>query len=72
MVSADVSEPRVGEVLHRAMDEVGKQVDVLVNCAGITHTAPMIDTPSEKYQVLILQQFLQSCYCFCISRNYCM
>ena len=49
-------------------------VDVLINCAGITHTATMQETPSEKYQVgmyiLILVSFegwrffelLFSCY----------
>ena len=53
VVSADVSDPGVGAVLERAMTEVGGQVDVLVNCAGITHTAAMVDTPMEKYQVLL-------------------
>lgn len=28
-------------------------VDVLVNCAGITHTATMLDTPSQKYEVSV-------------------
>lgn len=51
MISADVSEPSVGEVLSEALDKEGQQVDVLVNCAGITHTATMMDTPKEKYQV---------------------
>ena len=26
-------------------------IDVLVNCAGITHTATLVDTPSEKFKV---------------------
>ncbi len=53
MISADVSKAGVGEVLSKALEEAGVEVDVLVNCAGITHTATMIDTPVEKYQVTI-------------------
>lgn len=26
-------------------------VDVLINCAGMTHTDTLIDTPMEKYEV---------------------
>jgi short-subunit dehydrogenase len=51
-VSADVSQASIGEELSRALEEeVGQEVDVLVNCAGITHTATMVDTPNETYQV---------------------
>lgn len=51
-MSADVSQPSVGQELDKAMEEMGRQVDILVNCAGITHTATMLDTPNEVYQVL--------------------
>lgn len=46
----------VGSLLtarHRLTEAVKKlgHVDVLVNCAGITHTATLVDTPSERFQV---------------------
>lgn len=53
-VAADVSvQAEVEEGLGRSVKEVGCEVDVLVNCAGITHTATMLETASEKYQVLV-------------------
>lgn len=32
-------------------------VDVLVNCAGTFHTAPLHETPPEKYEVRLTQHF---------------
>ena len=51
MVSADVSDASVVEILRKHVEDVGVAVDVLVNCAGITHTATMLDTPLNTYQV---------------------
>ena len=53
VVSADVSDAGVGAVLEKAIQGMGCDVDVLVNCAGITHTATMLETPCEKYKVSI-------------------
>lgn len=51
-VAADVAVlAEVTEGVSRVVTETGCEVDVLVNSAGITHTAAMLDTPSEKYQV---------------------
>ncbi len=50
VVSADVSDSSIVEQLTEYIQEVGV-VDVLVNCAGITYTAPMSNTPVQKYQV---------------------
>ena len=50
MVAADVSQVSVMEEIAKSEKEVGS-VDILVNCAGITHTATMLDTPPEKYEV---------------------
>ena len=52
-VPGDVSKVEVGEVLSKAVVEIGKTVDVLINCAGITHTAALLDTPVKTYQVRI-------------------
>ena len=43
----------VKESLTEAVKK-GGHVDVLVNCAGITHTDTLVDTPSEKFQVCLL------------------
>ena len=52
VVAADIAVlSEVREGLERGVKEVGCEVDVLVNCAGITYTAAMVDTPDEKYQV---------------------
>lgn len=52
VVAADVAVlEEVREGLSRGVKEAGCEVDVLVNCAGITHTATMLETPNEKYQV---------------------
>ena len=51
IISADVSEATaVKEKILTSVASSG-HVDVLINCAGITHTATMQETPSEKYQV---------------------
>ena len=50
MVSADVANPAVVEQLTEYVRVLGP-VDVLVNCAGITHTATMANTSVETYQV---------------------
>lgn len=53
VVAADVAVlAEVREGLNKVVREAGCEVDVLVNCAGITHTASMLETPDEKYQVL--------------------
>ena len=41
------------EVKYRLTEAVKKfgHVDVLVNCAGITHTGTLVDTPADKFQV---------------------
>lgn len=52
VLSLDVSSLRdVRQQLAEGVLKFG-HVDVLVNCAGITHTARLVDTPSEKFQVL--------------------
>ena len=50
-VSVDVGS--LLEAKYRLTEAVKKlgHVDVLVNCAGITHTATLVDTPAEKFQV---------------------
>lgn len=35
----------------QALSDDTTPVDVLINCAGITHTASLVDTPTEKYKV---------------------
>ena len=50
-VSGDVGEDEVVGTLESALQEIGKEVDVLINCAGITHTATMIQTPNRAFQV---------------------
>ena len=50
ILAADVSSVDIKEALQVAVTANG-HVDVLVNCAGITHTATMVDTPSHKYEV---------------------
>ena len=39
--------------LSEAVKKLG-HVDVLVNCAGVTHTGMLLDTPAEKFQVAII------------------
>lgn len=53
IISADVSE--AAAVKEKILTSVASSghVDVLINCAGITHTATMQETPSEKYQELL-------------------
>lgn len=41
----------VVETLDSAMQEIGQEVDVLINCAGITHTATILQTPNKTFQV---------------------
>ena len=50
-VSVDVGS--LLEAKYRLTEAVKKlgHVDVLVNCAGITHTDTLVNTPSEKFQV---------------------
>ena len=50
MVSADIAESAVLEQIAETMEKEGP-VDVLVNCAGITCTAAMTDTPIQSYKV---------------------
>ena len=52
-IAADVAvlTAEVTEGVSRVVTETGCEVDVLVNSAGITHTATMLDTPSDKYKV---------------------
>lgn len=49
-MSADVSSVDVKDKLLEAVASNG-HVDVLINCAGITHTGALVDTPMEKYEV---------------------
>lgn len=51
-ISVDVGS--ILEAKYRLTEAVKKlgHVDVLVNCAGITHTATLVDTPAERFQVL--------------------
>ena len=52
MVVLDVSQ--ASEVKKKAasiLKEIGG-VDVLINSAGITHTATFLETPTEKYEVI--------------------
>lgn len=62
VVSADVSQESVIESLKDAVKEAGREVDVLVNCAGITHTAPMTETPPHLYKELLCVNVLGSVY----------
>ena len=54
-VSVDVGS--ILEAKFRLAEAVKKlgHVDVLVNCAGITHTATLVDTSAEKFQVCYLK-----------------
>lgn len=56
VVSADVGDPSVVEQLTEYIREVGV-VDVLVNCAGITHTSTMASTPVNTYKVRSLDMY---------------
>ncbi len=49
-VAGDVSSKSIADKL---LESVAKNVHihVLINCAGITHTAPLVDTSAEKYEV---------------------
>jgi len=49
-VSADVGSLGVKDALKEVVRQMG-HVDVLVNCAGTTHTAPLHETPPETCQV---------------------
>ena len=53
-VSVDVGS--LLEAKYRLSEAVKKlgHVDVLVNCAGVTHTGMLLDTPAEKFQVAII------------------
>lgn len=64
MVSADVSQESVIKSLKEAVKEAGREVDVLVNCAGITHTAPMIETPPHLYKVQYHIMYVGDTYSF--------
>ena len=50
ILSADVSSVDIKDKLLEAVAANG-HVDVLINCAGMTHTAALVDTPMEKYEV---------------------
>ncbi len=62
VVSADIGSVAVKDSLADAVRSNG-HVDVLVNCAGITHTATLQDTPSEKYEVHRLHSMVSHCNC---------
>ena len=49
-LSGDVSR---GDIRDKLLEGVAKtgHVDVLINCAGMAHTATLLDTPPEKYEV---------------------
>ena len=50
-LSADVSSlDDVRGHMTEAVKKIG-HVDVLVNCAGITHTGTLVETPPEKFDV---------------------
>lgn len=50
LVSADVGSLAVKGAVQEVVRQMG-HVDVLVNCAGTFHTAPLHETPPEKYEV---------------------
>ena len=50
LVSADVGSLAVKGAVQEVVRQIG-HVDVLVNCAGTFHTAPLHETPPEKYEV---------------------
>ena len=56
LVSADVGSLAVKDAVQEVMRQMG-HVDVLVNCAGTFHTAPLHETPPEKYEVRVTQHF---------------
>ena len=57
VLSLDVSS--LHDARQRLTEGVQKfnHVDVLVNSAGITHTATLVDTPEEKFKVLYYTMF---------------
>ena len=55
-VSADVGSLGVKGAVQEVVRHMG-HVDVLVNCAGITHTAPLHETPPEKCEVNCISAF---------------
>lgn len=58
VLSLDVSSLHdARQQLADAVESFG-HVDVLVNCAGITHTATLVDTPSERFQVSLWLWFV--------------
>ena len=52
-VAGDVSAADIGDTLCNAVKDIGKSVDILINCAGITHTGTLLDTPNKIYQVSV-------------------
>ena len=50
-MQSDVGSEEVKEAIAAAVGATG-HVQVLVNCAGITHTAPLQDTPPEIFKVI--------------------
>ncbi len=60
MVSADVSVVSVKDAVEEAVRTNG-HVDVLVNCAGITHPALLQDTSPEKFEVCSVHMRYRMC-----------
>ncbi len=50
-VSGDVSDKSIADKLLESVSRNVTSIHVLINCAGITHTAPMVLTPADKYEV---------------------
>ncbi|XP_078481319.1 3-ketodihydrosphingosine reductase-like [Ciona intestinalis] len=60
----DVSESyeKVQEGIRKVEEKLGP-VDVLVNCAGVSHAEVFEDTPAEKFEWLMKINYLGSVYC---------
>jgi short-subunit dehydrogenase len=53
VISADLAAPKGVEGVLRELDERGLEIDLLVNNAGVGHTAPFVDQPGDRIRGMI-------------------
>jgi uncharacterized protein len=50
---ADLTQPDAPQQLYESVNRAGRQIDVLVNCAGVLEYAAFVDMPPERHRQLI-------------------